>query len=230
MIAPDHEAALVLLSGGLDSTVAAALHREAGGVLALALWVDYGQRAAVPERRAAEGIARAFDVPLLCTEQPFLGSITRTALVARDRPVPQPRAGTLETEAAAHADAVWVPNRNGLLVNLAAALAESRGIPLVVTGFNAEEARSFPDNGPAFLEACNAALGLSTRGAVRVHAPTIAMDKAELLRAGRRVSAPVDLAWSCYAAGPEPCGCCESCQRRSRAEALLDGPPGPLLG
>ena len=66
--------------------------------------------------------------------------------------------------------------------------------------------------------------------AIRVHAPVIDMDKAELVRAGRRVSAPVELAWSCYEAGPEPCGRCESCLRRARAEqAALDGPAGPLL-
>jgi 7-cyano-7-deazaguanine synthase len=226
----DGEAALVLLSGGLDSTVAAALYQQGVGPLALGLYVDYGQRAALPERSAAEAVARALDFPLVCTELPLLGAITKTALVARDVPLPSPDAESLEAEAAAHADAVWVPNRNGILVNLAAALAEQRGIPVVVTGFNAEEARTFPDNGPDFVEAANAALRHSTRGAIRVHAPVIDMDKAELLRAGRRVSAPVELAWSCYEAGPEPCGRCESCLRRARAEqAALDGPAGPLL-
>jgi 7-cyano-7-deazaguanine synthase len=230
MVPRTQDAALVLLSGGLDSTVAAALHREAGGTLALGLWVDYGQRAAEPERRAAEAVARACSMPLLCTELPFLGTITRTALVARDAAVPHPAAGTLESHASTHADAVWVPNRNGLLVNLAAALAESRGLPVVLTGFNAEEAASFPDNGSAFVAAANAALLHSTRGKVRILAPGIGLDKAGMLRAGRRLSAPVDLAWSCYEEGPLPCGLCESCQRRARAEAALDGPAGPLLG
>jgi 7-cyano-7-deazaguanine synthase len=200
------------------------MYREAGGALALALFVDYGQRASLPERRAAEAVTRALGVPLLCTTLPLLADVTRTALVARDVPLPHPDPEALEADAAANADAVWVPNRNGVLVNLAAALAEARGLPVVLAGFNAEEGRSFPDNGPAFVEACNAALRHSTRGAVRVLAPALALDKAALLRAGRRVGAPVDLAWSCYEAGPEPCGLCESCRRRARAQSALDGP------
>jgi 7-cyano-7-deazaguanine synthase len=101
---------------------------------------------------------------------------------------------------------------------------------VVVTGFNAEEGRSFPDNGPDFVAACNDALRHSTRAAVRIRAPGIAMDKAGLLAAGRRIGAPLDLAWSCYEAGPEPCTRCESCLRRARAEVALDGPGRALLG
>jgi 7-cyano-7-deazaguanine synthase len=230
MTAPDGPAALALLSGGLDSTVAAALYRARHGPLALALYVDYGQRAAVPERRAAEAVARAVGVDLICTGVPLLGTITRTALVDRRAVLPHPTLDRLDAEAAASADAVWVPNRNGVLVQLAAAVAEARGLPVVLVGFNAEEGRSFPDNGPRFVEATNAALLHSTRGAVRLVAPLVDLDKAGVLRAGRQVGAPLDLAWSCYDAGPRPCGRCESCMRRARAEAALDAPGGALLG
>ena len=214
-------AALALLSGGLDSTVAVVLHTADGGEVALGLFVDYGQRAAGPERSAAMAVARALDFELLCTELPLLGQITRTALVDLSCDLPHPDPEHLDDEAAANADAVWVPNRNGLLVNLAAAVAEARGLDAVVVGFNAEEAASFPDNGPRFVASLNAALADSTRGAVRVVAPTLELTKAELLARGLQLGAPVHLAWSCYGAGPEPCGRCESCCRRQRAEAAL---------
>ncbi len=213
--------ALALLSGGLDSTVAAALYArdlplEAG------LFVDYGQRAAVPERRAARAVAAALGIPLEETESPLLSKLCRNHGLSATAPgsLPEPARGELDdsTAAARSAAAVWVPNRNGLLLSMAAAVAEARGIGVVVAGFNAEEAATFPDNSAEFLAAFNAALRFSTRSGVRVESPTLTMSKVELLTAGRGVGAPIDVSWSCYRAGPEPCGRCESCQRRNRAE------------
>lgn len=212
-------AGLALLSGGLDSTVAAALHARAEGLDA-ALFVDYGQRAADPERRAARAVAAALGVPLDETTSPLLADLCRNhGLAGASGDLPEPADADLDDAAAsaASAAAVWVPNRNGLLLSMAAAVAESRGVATVIAGFNAEEAASFPDNGPAFLEAFNASLAFSTRLGVRVVSPTIAMTKAELVTAGRGIEAPIDRSWSCYRAGPEPCGRCESCRRRRRA-------------
>jgi 7-cyano-7-deazaguanine synthase len=214
-------AALVLLSGGLDSTVACALYRADGGQLALGLVVDYGQRAAQAEARAAEGVGAALGFEVRQTRLDLLREVTRTALVALDRELPHPDVARLDQTAAASADAVWVPNRNGVLIALAAALAESEGLEHVLVGFNAEEAGSFPDNGPGFLTATNQALGFSTRESVSVVAPTLHMTKLELLAAGRAVGAPLDLTWSCYEGGDIPCARCESCIRRQRAEQAL---------
>lgn len=210
--------ALVLLSGGLDSTVAAALARADGLSLELGLFVEYGQRALLSEGRAAEAVAAALGFPLRRVALPLLAEVTRTALVDRDASLPHPTVEGLDRDANASADAVWVPNRNGLFVNLAAAVAEAGGLSTVLVGFNREEAATFPDNGAPFLDALNACLAFSTRGRVRVAAPTLHMSKAELLAAGRRVGAPVHLSWSCYEAGDVPCGRCESCRRRERAE------------
>jgi 7-cyano-7-deazaguanine synthase len=110
-----------------------------------------------------------------------------------------------------------VPNRNGVLVNLAAALAEARGAEHVVVGFNAEEAETFPDNSTRFLDSLNRCLEDSTRGRVSVVCPTGDLTKAQLLTAGRAAGAPIDLTWSCYEDGSQPCGRCESCVRRQRA-------------
>jgi len=214
--------AVALLSGGLDSTVAAALAAARGDVLVAALVVDYGQRAAGAERSAARAVAAALGVPLRTTRLDLYEQLADRAgaLVARDRELPSPSDEALAGPAAERrAAAVWVPNRNGVLVNLAAAMAEALGAGAVVVGFNAEEAATFPDNGPRFLESLNACLADSTRGAVRVVSPTIGMTKAELYAEGLRIGAPIDASWSCYEAGPEPCGVCESCRRRARAAA-----------
>jgi 7-cyano-7-deazaguanine synthase len=212
---------LVLLSGGLDSTVAAALYRARSGPVALGLCVDYGQRAARREAEAAVAVGAALGFPVQLAGLPLLAEVTATALVARDRPLPQPEPQRIDADAPGNADAVWVPNRNGLLVNLAAALAEARGLDAVVVGFNAEEAATFPDNSARFVERLNACLEDSTRGRVRVECPTLRLTKAQLLAEGRAVGAPVHLAWSCYEGGTAPCGRCESCRRRQRAEAAL---------
>ena len=221
--APSGSPALALLSGGLDSTVAAALYRARRGPLPAALFVDYGQRAAAPEARAASAVAAALGATLRVATLPLLGEITRTALVNRAAELPQPSPERLDADAGRSADAVWVPNRNGLLVNLAAAVAEAGGLAVVVVGFNAEEAATFPDNGARFVERLNLCLEDSTRGRVRVECPTLAMTKAELLVAGRAAGAPIEASWSCYEGGERPCGRCESCRRRQRAEALAEG-------
>lgn len=212
-------AAVVLLSGGLDSAVAFTLAHRGGGV-ALALTFDYGQRAVRREIEAARAMADRFRVPHRAIEIPFLGEITKTALVARDREVPLPAVADLDS-ARAHetARAVWVPNRNGIMVNIAAGFAESLGAEAVVVGFNREEGATFPDNTEAFAAAASGALAFSTLSKVRVLAPTGALDKAEIVRAGRAAGAPLDLVWSCYLGGERPCGACESCSRLRRALA-----------
>ena len=217
--------ALALLSGGLDSTVAAVLHRETAGRVDLGLFVDYGQRAAVPEARAAGAVARFLGCELLRVELPLLATETRTALVSRGVELPHPDPGRLDeaASAAAGADAVWVPNRNGLLVNLAAAVAEARGMSCVIVGFNAEEGRSFPDNSARFLRHLNLCLEDSTRGRVTVVSPTLELTKERIWAAGRAHAAPLEATWSCYEGGEQPCGRCESCCRVERARRSAGG-------
>ncbi len=210
-------AAVALLSGGLDSTVAAALHARATGPVEAALFVDYGQRAAGPEEHAARAVAEVLGAELICTQLPLLAQISSNALVSREIDLPAPDPDRLDELASSTVDAVWVPNRNGVLVNLAAAVAEARGVPFVVVGFNAEEAETFPDNSEEFMRHLDRCLEDSTRGRVRVTSPTVRLTKTELVAAGRAVGAPIDLSWSCYDGGPEPCGRCESCRRRERA-------------
>jgi 7-cyano-7-deazaguanine synthase len=213
------ETAILLLSGGLDSTVAAYLARKVATPV-VALTVDYGQKAARQELAAAYRIARSLDIPYRTIFLPFLREAAKGALVDRSQDVPRPLAADLDDvggRARESARAVWVPNRNGAFIAMAATYAESQGAGQVVVGFNREEGATFADNTPEFLDATNQALAFSTSNHVRVVSPTLRFDKVEIVQAAMRDNVPIELCWSCYLGEKEPCGTCESCRRFERA-------------
>lgn len=211
--------AVVLLSGGLDSAVNLKLAQNETGV-AVALTFDYGQRAARREGAAAALMCRRLGIPHQLILLPWLAEICGTALVNERAPIPRLRPEELDerrVESGETAAAVWVPNRNGVFVNIGAAFAEGLEAELVVAGFNAEEAATFPDNSAEFAAAATAALALSTRIGVRLVSYTQELTKPEIVRLGRAVEAPIDCVWSCYEGGAQECWQCESCARLERA-------------
>jgi 7-cyano-7-deazaguanine synthase len=204
---------VVLLSGGLDSVVNAAIAARKNRPV-LCLTFNYGQKAARQEVQAAEDVSQELGAEHLVVRLPWLSHITKTALVNAKIQVPRPAPEALRgQEAEASAKAVWVPNRNGVFVNIAAAFAEARGLANVVAGFNAEEGTTFPDNSPEFTEAANRALALSTLSEVRLVSYTAALDKAGIVSLGMQVGAPLHFSWSCYLGGERLCWACESCSR-----------------
>ncbi len=211
---------VVLLSGGLDSSANLAIAAETDTVV-LALHLDYGQRAAVPEWRASRAIAEYYGVKVERIEIPWLGRLGGSSLTDQSRDIPELRANELDTlsKITESARSVWVPNRNGVLLNIAAAYAERFRAKRVVVGFNREEATTFPDNSQAFLDQTTRAFSYSTMTGVEVHCYTTAMDKTEIVTRLKTLSRPFPhaLVWSCYHAGAEPCGRCESCGRHDRA-------------
>jgi 7-cyano-7-deazaguanine synthase len=192
----------------------------------LCLTFDYGQRAASKEMKAAEALASHYQVEHMVIDLPFLRDITQTALVRDDLELPQPDRAGLDDFAtsSAAAAAVWVPNRNGVFINVAAAFAESRHCGLVVTGFNLEEAATFPDNSQEFVIAASHALGFSTMNKAKVVSYTQRLDKVEIIKLGLKLGVPFKHIWSCYRGYDKMCGSCESCQRFKRAavQAGLD--------
>jgi 7-cyano-7-deazaguanine synthase len=210
---------VVLLSGGLDSAVCLGYAVRDGQVV-LALTFDYGQLAARREIEAAAALAAHYGVAHQVVALPFLPAITTTGLVTGED-IPEPEVARLDDqeEAMARAARVWVPNRNGIFLNIAAAFAEHLGAAAVVAGFNREEAAAFPDNSAAFVAAATEALRYSTRGRVRVVSYTQQLTKVEIVELGRRLGVPLELVWSCYRGGETMCGRCESCQRFLRAVA-----------
>jgi 7-cyano-7-deazaguanine synthase len=201
---------VAILSGGLDSTVSLAVAVRKMKVV-LALTFDYGQRAAQRERQAAARIARHYRIRHEVIATPWLARLTGTALVNRRAELPRNEMSPRS------AKAVWVPNRNGVFIEIAAAHAESLGAERLITGFNREEAATFPDNSKAYVGAVNDALGFSTANGVRVVSYTIDLDKKAIVRLGRKLRAPIAQVWPCYEGGRTWCGTCESCLRSLRA-------------
>src|SRR5689334_9146069 len=201
---------VAILSGGLDSTVSLAAATRTMDVV-LAITFDYGQRAAKRERAASAAIAKHYRIPHKVLAVPWLAELTGTALVNRRAKLP------LNEMSVRSAKAVWVPNRNGVFIEIAAAHAESLGATRLITGFNKEEAVTFPDNSPQYVAAVNRALSYSTANGVRVVSFTGNFDKKQIVNLGRRLDAPLKFIWPCYEGGKRWCGECESCLRSLRA-------------
>lgn len=195
---------IILLSGGLDSLVSAAIAvKKTRPVRALTF--DYGQRAAQREIAAAKKISTHLRIPHTVIALPFFEEFKKCALIKRGSPVKQKSLTRLKD--------VWVPNRNGLFINLAACFAEYYGAGLIITGFNREEAQEFPDNADAFIQAINHSLMYSTLTTVRVKSYVSAYTKDEIYGLGLKINAPLHLVYSCYRGTKEMCGTCASCKR-----------------
>lgn len=219
---------MILLSGGLDSAANLAFCHSYNKEAGLALTIRYGQRAEAQEVEAASRIAAYYGVPHETVDLPWLGELGGNALTDTGRPIPKPDFEELDQHEVTQktALAVWVPNRNGVFIQVAAAIAEARGHDAVIVGFNAEEAVTFPDNSSEFIERSNAALAFSTHTKVHVISYTAAMDKKQIVAHLRKSSKPFPFhwVWSCYEGLEHPCRRCESCRRHARA--IEGGPPG----
>ena len=200
--------AVVMLSGGLDSTVSLALALESLTVRK-ALFFDYRQIPLQRERDASMAIAARYGLGFEEVALHWLGDLSDSGLVRGDIPDRSPGSS----------DAVRVENRNGIFVNAAAAFAAAAGCGVIIAGFNREEAETFPDNSKVWLEASNTALAIGAGHPVTVESPTIDMDKRRIASEGVRLGIPWELLWSCYRGGDLMCGRCESCSRLKEAVA-----------
>ncbi len=214
--------AIALVSGGLDSVVSLA---KAATVVDVRLMVffDYGQRALDRERNAVLGVANYYGYPYREVGLSWLEDLAPEGMR-------QSRTGEGDEEPDLDTlEAVWIPNRNGVFLNIGAAFAESYGCDVVVTGFNREEAEEFPDNSSAYVSRLNAALEMSTLSDVRVVSFTQELDKRQILRLGSELRAPLSVIWSCYHARELMCGRCASCKRLRAAMASMGAEDRPPL-
>lgn len=208
---------VVLLSSGLDSTVNLYEAKQVSEV-ALTLTFDYGQRAAEREIQSAARLAYKLGVPHKVLRLDWFKDFTQSSLVNRSEEVPTAKVKIDDLNASNEtAKAVWVPNRNGIFLNIAAAFAEGLKANWIIPGFNAEEAATFPDNSQAYLEAATNSLKFSTANHVEVKCFTTHLNKTEIVKRGRELKVDFELVWPCYFGGAKPCGECESCQRFNRA-------------
>lgn len=215
--------AVVLLSGGLDSTTVAAIARERGFRI-LALTIDYNQRHRIELDAAARVAAvyadRHIVLPLDLSE--FGGSALTAAI---EVPKGGVRPGIPVT---------YVPARNTIFLSVALGWAEAAGARDLFIGVNALDYSGYPDCRPEFVSAFEAMANLATKAGVEgdrftVHTPLSHMTKADIVREGARLGVDFGLTWSCYdPADGLPCGECDSCRLRAKGFAEA-GVPDPAL-
>lgn len=207
--------AVVLVSGGMDSCVTAAIANLTHG-LAL-LHASYGQRTEARERRAFADIADYYGVrDRLVIRLDSLNQMGGSALTDRRIAVPE------EGEGVAHGADIpitYVPFRNAHFLAAAVSWAEVIGATAIFIGAVAEDSSGYPDCRPEYYRAFQQVIREGTRPETHIEiiTPVIGMRKSEIVRRGRELRAPLELSWSCYQSEDEACGVCDSCRLRIRA-------------
>ncbi len=226
----DNMKAVVLLSGGLDSTTAAAVARKEGWEL-YGLTIKYGQvhdAELAAARRVAEAMGFARHIELNVDLKAFGGSsLLGTGNIPKDRTL------SSEKEVATSIPSTYVPARNTVFLSLALGWAEVVGAERIVIGVNALDYSGYPDCRPDYIAAFAYLASLATRSGVegrplRIFAPLLPLTKAGIIRLGRELGVDYGLTHSCYDPRPDggPCGHCDSCQLRAKgfAEAGIADP------
>jgi 7-cyano-7-deazaguanine synthase len=203
--------AVVLLSGGMDSCVCAAL--AVRDFSAAAVHVSYGQRTEDRERKAFISICDRFGIrDRLIVRNDALRAIGGSALTDPTIPVP-------EFQAIGHDIPVtYVPFRNAHFLSVAVSWAEVLGAEKVYIGAVEQDSSGYPDCRPEYYQAFNQVVRAGTKdGRIQIVTPLIGMRKFEIVRLGLELGAPFDLTWSCYTKEDRACGVCDSCVLRLRA-------------
>lgn len=201
---------IILLSGGLDSLVSLGLGIEKYGI-SLALTFDYGQKALEQEIMTSKNICDYYKIEHRVIKLDWLKNVTHTALV-EDKKLPE---GIDNPEDSAKS--VWVPNRNGLFLNIAGSFADGNDYDYIIIGANKEEGQTFPDNTQEFIDRINAEFEFSTQKHPKVVAPLINYDKNDIVKQAIEHNIPLEFVRSCYSNGKKHCGKCESCTRLKNA-------------
>ena len=203
---------IILLSGGLDSLVSLGLGKGKYNVT-FALTFDYGQKSPHQEIEASKNICQYYDIKHEVITLDWLKNITTTALVS-GKTIP---VGEELNNPQQSAKSVWVPNRNGLFLNIAAAFADSYDYDCILIGANKEEGQTFPDNTQDFIDSVNTEFKYSTLKMPQVIAPLINCEKNDIVKLALDNKIPLELVRSCYENSEKNCGICESCTRLKNA-------------
>jgi 7-cyano-7-deazaguanine synthase len=214
--------AVILLSGGLDSTVSAYQARQDIGRKGelYALSFDYGQRHVKEIRCAQTTVEKLKCRDWKVLELP-LHEIVKTALTGNsDIPQGGVKEGVIPS--------TWVPQRNSIFLALAAAYLETVDADFIYTGFNVLDSSGYPDTRPQFVSAINKALELASKRFVEtgrgfaIITPLINLSKADIVRLGVKLGVPFEDCWSCYVGEDKACGKCDSCVLRLRGFAQAE--------
>jgi 7-cyano-7-deazaguanine synthase len=214
--------AVVCLSGGMDSTVCAAL--AARDYESYGLHFSYGQRTEARELTSARAVAEAVGLyDLLELKTDLFRRIGGSALT--DSSIAVPEAGDENADETSHrtgseVPVTYVPFRNAHFLSAAVSWAEVLGATTVFIGAVEQDSSGYPDCRPAYYEAFNQLIRTGTKeGEIAVVTPLIRLRKREIVRLGVELGAPLHVSWSCYSGETEACGVCESCVLRLRAFA-----------
>jgi len=229
-IGTDHRKAVVLLSGGMDSCVSAAIARERHGASGIALLhAGYGQLTQGRERRAFDNIANFYGVrERLVVQLEHFRAIGGSALTDRSISVPENELSA----AGLHGSAIpvtYVPFRNAHFLSVAVSWAEAIGAGAIYIGAVAEDSSGYPDCRPEYYRVFQELIRVGTRPETQIEivTPVITLKKSEIIRRGIALGAPLQLTWSCYQSEDTACGVCDSCTLRLRA-FVEAGVPDPI--
>jgi 7-cyano-7-deazaguanine synthase len=220
-----HGVNLVVLSGGLDSTVCMGLAARDGRVLALSF--DYGQRHRIELDRARQ-VADRYDATQLVVN---LDARQWGGSALTDPTIAVPDHGG---EDAGRIPVTYVPARNLIFLSVAMGVAEARDATAVYLGVNALDYSGYPDCRPEFIRSFEATAALALKRGiegrpVEIRTPLLDLTKADIVALGMSLGAPLELSWSCYREGPEPCRRCDACALRAKGFAEA-GVADPALG
>ena len=204
--------AVVLLSGGLDSTTTLA-KAIADGNEVTALSFNYGQRHS-RELVSASNVAKYYGVKHVIVDIDL--SMFRSALTDKNIDVPENRD---ESQMGSDIPVTYVPSRNIIMMSVAAGLCESIDADAIYIGANVIDYSGYPDCRPEFFFVFQKMLEVGTKTVVeghpiRIETPILSLSKAEIVKLGKELEAPLHLTWSCYEGGEKACGKCDSCQIR----------------
>jgi len=204
--------AIVLLSGGLDSTTTLyyAIDKK---YECHALIIDYGQRHR-REMQSAIAVARHAKLPFktLRINFPWKGS----SLLDRKMKIPAGRKFT-------GIPSTYVPARNIIFLSFALSYAEAIGAVAIFIGANAIDFSGYPDCRPEFYQAFQKVIETGTKKRrIKVQTPLLNLTKAQIIKLGTKLGAPLELTWSCYAGGAKPCGICDACRLRDAGFSLYN--------
>ena len=203
--------AVVLLSGGMDSCVCAALARR--DYATAAVHISYGQRTEQRERLAFDRVCERLGISdRLVVRNEALRAVGGSALT--DPRIAVPEAAEIGREV----PVTYVPFRNAHLLAVAVSWAEVLGAEKIYIGAVEQDSSGYPDCRPAYYRAYNEVIKAGTKeGRIEIVTPLIGMRKSEIVRLGLELNAPFDLTWSCYSREDSACGVCDSCVLRLQA-------------
>lgn len=201
---------IVIFSGGLDSTVLLYKVIKQEKKNPIALTIDYGQRHS-KEVEAAKVITKKLGIEHKIVKVNFFKNLTSSALIDDKKKMPH------EHYTHSNQKITVVPNRNMVMLAIAGAIAEDKGIKHLYYGAHANDHAIYPDCRPDFVNKMREALLSSTYVRVELHAPFVNLTKAEIVGIGKLLSVPFNLTWSCYEGKDKPCEKCATCQERIEA-------------